>query len=159
MKKALIALVVVIIIAVVVVVVFVLGGSDDEAGGESAVYIQVQNADKLGALHIELVYESSMLEATDVKLGDLAENGQVDFDLGTPGRAVIGVIDAMGINGSGDVVEISFNEKKNGRSSLELENVMATDAETLYDLIVVTTDGSLDTDKDTSTAPMIALGL
>ncbi|MBT4511291.1 MAG: hypothetical protein HOC20_03655 [Chloroflexi bacterium] len=71
---------------------------------------------------------------------------------------IIGFIDAMGMSGSGDVVEISFTDNSDGKSSLSLENVGATDAETLYDLVVQTSAGSLDTDDDTSTAPVINIG-
>ncbi len=156
--KAILALIVVVIIAAVVVVFFILGGSDDEDGGEIAIAVQVKNADNLGAIHIELVYDAAILEASEVKLGDLGENGQVDYDLATPGRVVIGVIDAMGMNGSGDIVEVSFDEKKSGRSQLNLENVMATDAETLYDLVAITSSGSIDTEEGTSKAPVINLG-
>jgi len=151
----------IIIVAVIVAVVFVPGcggGSDDDGGGENIIPIQVNNADGLGALHIELVYDSSIIEVTDVTLGSLGENGQVDYELGTPGRVIIGFIDAMGMNGSGDVVEIEFTENSDGKSSLVLENVVATDAETLYDMVVQTSAGSLDTNNDASTTPVINIG-
>ncbi len=155
MLKAIVAILIVLIIAAAVYF-FVLDGSDDDGGGENTISIQVKNSKGLGALHIELTYDSSVLEATDVSLGDLGENGQVDYDL-KPGRVVIGFIDAMGMNGSGDVVVIGFNEKSEGNSSLTLENVVATKADTLYDLVTKTSDGSLDTKDDTSKAPVIDL--
>lgn len=157
MIKAIAALVVIIIIAVVIVVIFVLGGSDDDGGGENAVSVQIQNASDLGALHIELVYDASIFEVTEVSLAGIGENGQVDYEVTNQGRVVIGLIDAMGMNGSGEVVEISFNEKVEGSSTLVLENVTATDANTLYDLVVQTTDGSVNTKTDTSKAPVISL--
>lgn len=157
MTKAIFAI---IKVSVIVAIVFVLGcggGSDDDGGGENTVPIQVNNADGVGALHIELVYDSSIIEVADVTLGRLGENGQVDFEV-EPGRVVIGFIDAMGMSGSGDVVGVEFTENSDGESSLALENVVATDAETLYDLVVQTSAGSLDTDDDTSTAPVITIG-
>ncbi len=158
MIKAVLAIILVAIVVAVVVFVFVLGGSDDE-GGENVIPIQVNNATNLGALHIELVYDSSVLEATDVKLGDLGDNAQVNSDLRTPGRAVIGIIDAMGMNGSGVIVEVHFDEIISGETSMKLENVMATDAETLYDLVVNTVPGFLDTAGGDHQAPVINLGL
>jgi hypothetical protein len=158
MKKAILAIIIVAVIVAVVVFVFVLGGSDDEDGGENIIPIQVNNADGVGALHIELVYDSSIIEVTDVSLGSLGENGQVDYEVESPGRVTIGFIDAMGMSGTGDVVEISFTENSDGKSSLVLENVVATDAETLYGLVVQTSAGSLDTNNDTSTAPVINIG-
>ena len=152
----------IIIVAVMVVTVFVPacgGGSDDEDGGANVVPVQVKNADGVGALHIEVVYDSSIIEVADVTLGSLGENGQVDYEVESPGRVIIGFIDAMGMSGSGDVVEIEFTENSDGKSSLALENVVATDAETLYDLVVQTSAGSLDTDDDTSMAPVINIRL
>ena len=151
----------VIIVAVMAVAVFIPacgGGSDDEDGGENIIPIQLNNADGVGALHIEVVYDSSIIEVADVTLGSLGENGQLDYEVKSPGRVVIGFIDAMGMSGSGDVVEIEFTEKTDGKSSLVLENVVATDAETLYDLVVQTSGGSLDTSNDTSTTPVINIG-
>ena len=158
MKEAIFAI---IKVSVIVVIVFVLGcggGSDDDDGGANVVPVQVKNADGVGALHIEVIYDSSIVEVSDVKLGDLGENGQIDYEVESPGRVVIGFIDAMGMSGSGDVVEIEFTISAEGESSLTLENVVATDAETLYDLVVQTSAGSLDTDDDTSTAPVITIG-
>ena len=158
MKKAIFAIVKV---SVIVVIVFVLGcggGSDDEDGGENIIPVQVKNADVVGALHIELVYDSSIIEVTDVTLGSLGENGQVDYEVESPGRVIIGFIDAMGMSGSGEVVEIEFTKNSDGKSSLALENVVATDAETLYDMVVQTSAGSLDTNNDTSTMPVIIIG-
>ena len=67
MKEAIFAI---IKVSVIVVIVFVLGcggGSDDEDGGANVVPVQVNNADGVGALHIEVVYDSSIVEvpATD----------------------------------------------------------------------------------------------
>ena len=157
MRKAILGIIIIAAILVAVVLVFVLGGSDDEGGGENIIPVKVKNAERLGALHIELVYDSSILEVTGVTLGSLGENGQVDYEVES-GRVIIGFIDAMGMSGSGDVVKISFTENASGKSSLVLENVVATDAETLYDLVVQTSAGSLDTDNDTSTAPVINIG-
>ncbi len=152
----------IIIVTVLVAVVFVPGcggGSDDDGGGENIIPVQVKNADGVGALHIELVYDSSIIEVTDVTLGSLGKNGQVDYEVESPGRVTIGFIDAMGMSGSGDVVEIEFTENADGKSSLVLENVVATDAETLYDLVVNTTPGSLDTAEGDHQAPVINMGL
>jgi len=150
-----------IIVAVFLAGAFILGcggGSDDEDGGANVVPVQINNADGVGALHIEMVYDSSIVEVANVTLGNLGENGQLDYEVNSPGRLIIGFIDAMGMNGSGDVVEIEFTERAGGKSSLALENVVATDAETLYDLVVQTSAGSLDTNSDTSTKPVINIG-
>lgn len=153
MVKAIIALIIILIVAAVVVFFFVLGGSDDESG-DNTVAVEVTDAKGLGALHIEIKYNPAILEVSEVALGELGENGQIDYELKSD-RLVIGFIDAMGLSGSGDIVEISFNEKSEGMSSLALENVTATDADTLYDLVTETTDGSVDTKNNTVKAPII----
>ena len=158
MTEKISAIIIVTVIVATVLVPGCGGGSDGENGVESIIPIQLNNADGVGALHIELVYNSSIIEVADVTLGSLGENGQVDFEVESPGRAIIGLIDATGMNGSGDVVEIRFTENAGGKSSLVLENVVATDAETLYDLAVQTSAGSIDTNNDTTTTPVINIG-
>ena len=62
MKEAIFAI---IKVSVIVVIVFVLGcggGSDDDDGGANVVPVQVKNADGVGALHIEVIYDSSIVE-------------------------------------------------------------------------------------------------
>ncbi|MDY6912090.1 MAG: hypothetical protein SVM79_07045, partial [Chloroflexota bacterium] len=66
MRKAILGIIIVVAVLVAVVLVFVLGGSDDDGGGENAIPVKVKNAERLGALHIELVYDSSIIEVTKV---------------------------------------------------------------------------------------------
>lgn len=126
-------------------------------GGEGEVKIPVdlKNASNVGSLHIELVYDSAVLEATEVKVGNLARNAAIEFNLGDPGRVIVAIIDAMGINGDGPVVTVSFNVVGEGMSSLTLENVEAYDAETLYDIITAASPGNFVAKDNSFTAPVI----
>jgi len=150
-----------ILLVLMLVMALVLGGCSlipkstptPEGGG---VPINLQGASNVGSLHIELVYDSAMLEATGVKAGKLGRNAVIESNMETPGRAIIGIIDASGINGDGPVVTVSFKAKgKEGTSSLTLENVEAYDAETLYDIITKTFPGEVMAKDNSFTVPAI----
>jgi len=121
-----------------------------------AVPINLTDAVNVGSLHIELIYDSAVLEATGVKAGKLGRNAMIESNLETPGRVIIGIIDAAGINGDGPVVTVSFKAKgKEGTSPLTLENLEAHDAETLYDIITEASPGEFVAKDNSFTAPSI----
>ncbi len=136
------------------------GGGDDETSdtpspseGSIQIPVNFSGASNVGSLHMELVYDSSILKATDVKASSLVKNGVVKANTDTPGRAVIGIIDATGISGDGPVVKVSFEVVGSGMTYLNLENVEATDAETLHDIITQVYTGQYDTSDDSSAPP------
>jgi len=139
------------------------GGDDDEAtdGGATPaestkeIPINISDADNVGSLHIELVYDSSVLEVTDVKAGSKIKNGVVEFNTNTSGRLVIGIIDATGISGSGRAVSISFDVVGSGKTDLILENIEATNAETLHDIITEAHKGLYNASDGTTYPPEI----
>jgi len=149
------------LLVLMLVMALALGGCNlipipKSAAGVVGVPINFSGASNAGSLHIELVYDSTMLEATEVKAGKLGGNAVIESNLGTPGRAIIGIIDAVGINGDGSVVTVSFKTKgKEGTSSLTLENIEAYDAETLYDIITRTSPGEFVAKDSSFTAPVI----
>lgn len=120
----------------------VTGPQDGTTPGTTDVPINLKGASNVGSLHIELVYDSALLEATAVKPGTLARNVVIESNLATAGRAIIGIIDTAGINGDGSVVTVSFKVKgKDETSQLTLENVAAYDAQTLFDIALETSPG------------------
>jgi len=147
------------LLVLMLVVVLVLGGCNlipKSTTGEVGMPINLQGASNVGSLHIELVYDSAMLEATGVKAGKLGRNAVIESNLETLGRVIIGIIDASGINGDGSVVTVSFKAKgKEGTSSLTLENLEANDAETLYDIITKASPGEFTAKDNSFTAPAI----
>ena len=98
-------------------------------GGSVRVPVEVSAASNLGSMHLEVTYDPSILQATDVTAASLASGALVDFNLQQPGRAVIGLASANGISGAGDLVSITFDViGHDGESTtLNLENVQATD--------------------------------
>ncbi len=132
------------------------GGDDDETAGEVEVPIDFEGASNVGSIGIELTYDSTVLEVTDVKSGELAGNAMMEYNIDSPGLVIIGIVDSSGINGDGAVATVSFNQVGDGRTSpLNLENVETHDATTLVDIINETSDGSFATDGNTVTVPVV----
>lgn len=125
---------------------------------EVSIPINAENANNIGALHLELVYDPMVLEPTEVEKGMLAGNAMLESNIDTPGRIVIGMIDASGISGNGPLAVISFRlVGANGMTSaLTLEKLTAHDATTLMDIPTRATPGSF-TVKDYSFKPPVIL--
>ncbi len=137
------------------------GDGDREEGiviTEVKVPINLEDASNVGSLHIELVYGPSVLEVKKVEAGNLAQNAMIESNLGIPGRVIIGIIDATGINGDGSVVVVSFEIVGEGSSYLTLENPEAYAAETLSSIMTTVTVGSYQVDGNKVTPPVIAFG-
>lgn len=159
MKKSLI-LIVLIIIGGGAAAYFLLSGEEedepiDTGGVAIEVPLQIQGASNIGGLHVELVYDPDVLEATKVTPGQAAANGAIESNLGTPGRVVIGFIDAMGVDGNGTLATVSFSKAGPGETALSLENVEATDADTLYETYIQASDGSFSSEGNSVTAPIL----
>ena len=78
------------------------------AGSTVDVAIEVANAEKVGALQFEVVYDSSVLEAQSAKAGALASDSLIEVKTDKPGRLFIALVTTNGINGSGTVATASF---------------------------------------------------
>jgi hypothetical protein len=118
------------------------GGSG--VGDEIKVPVRLENANNVGSLHIELVYDTAILQADDIKAGELVKNSLFESSLETPGRVVVSIIDVAGINGDGTVIETSFTIVGEGTSELTLENIEAYDASTMYDIIIECSPGNVE---------------
>lgn len=120
--------------------------------------VELMGAKNLGSLQVELAYDPAVLEATEVKAGELAKNAMVEYNLAAPGLLVVGVIDAAGIGGNGSVVTVSFKVlDKAGTSPITLERIEANDATTLIDIPVRASAGSFVARDQLVTAPVISL--
>jgi len=124
---------------------------------EVSIPINAENANNIGALHLELVYDPAVLEPTEVEKGVLSGNAMLEFNIDMPGRVVIGMIDAAGMSGDGSLVVVSFRViGKEGTRTLDLEKVAAHDAASLMDVPTKATAGSF-TVKDYSFKPPVIL--
>jgi len=125
--------------------VTVRAGSVEAASGKEAIIpITVEGASGIGALHLELTYDATILEAKTVDKGPLlGDNALLDFNASEPGRLVAGLVTLDTVKGDGTVLTMRFTVRgKEGQSSpLQLENTKAWDGETHLDILVTTEDG------------------
>ena len=164
------ALALIIIIVIPVLALSGGGGDDEEAGDDGATWetsfgepsgdvivpINLQGARNVGSFTIELAYDATVLEVTEVKSGDVAKNAMLEYNISSAGRVVMGIVDPGGITGNGSVANMGFTViDTEGTSSLTLESVETHDATTLVDIINQTSSGSFDGNGDTITAPVI----
>ena len=98
-------------------------------GAEVSIPISVTAAPGVGALHVELTYDASVLEGLSVSSGKLASNALVDGNP-TPGRLIMGLVSSDRIEGDGEVIVAKFRVlgEKGATTALGLENVQAWEA-------------------------------
>ncbi len=88
--------------------------------------IEVRNADDIGAIAIELVYDSSVLRVDRVDPAELAEGADAGFNKDDRGRLVVVVQNAPSINGDGTLVTVIFDVMdERGETDLVIEDIQA----------------------------------
>jgi hypothetical protein len=88
----------------------------------------------IGNLDLTLVYDPRILQATEVRAGDLAAGALIDSNL-QPGRIRLGVVSRDGFRGDGIVAEISFVVTgSEGSTALQIYDLSANHAATLAPL-------------------------
>ncbi|MEA3337945.1 MAG: cohesin domain-containing protein [Chloroflexota bacterium] len=120
------------------------GSAESAPGSEVAIPITVEGASGIGALHLELIYDAAVLEATTVERGPLlGDNVLLDFNASEPGRLVVGLVSLDTIEGDGTVLMTHFTVKgKKGQSTpLRLENTKAWVGKTHLDILVTSEGG------------------
>jgi hypothetical protein len=126
------------------------------AGGNLTVPIQLNSAEKVGGVLLDLVYDPDVLEAVEVKAGELARNALIETDLTNPGHVQVGVIELEGMSGDGTLVDVVFKSKSGDQeSSLIFERVEVRHAETLYELVPETSAGAIAANTRSVTPPVI----
>ena len=113
-------------------------------GQRAEVPIEVMEASNVGSMHIELVYNPDVVQPVEKRDGALASGALVEARFDIPGRVVLGLISAQGINGNGEIAVVSFDVlgKDGATSALTLENVRANDATTLADIPTAVENGT-----------------
>jgi hypothetical protein len=109
-------------------------------------------ANNIGSLEFVLVYDTNVLELSNVEAGSLASSALVDTNFPSPGRLWAGIIDPDGITGDGPLAVFTFNRlgSASGPVPLTLEAVSAYDADTLVDVITDTTPGQVTSSASVS---------
>lgn len=146
-----------VISALVILLVPALWGCD-KGGGELKVPVDVKGASNVGSIGIELAYDSTVLEPLEVKTAELTGNSMMEYNVKIPGRVIIGIIDASGINGDGTLVTVSFNVVRNeGSSPLTLEKIEVHNANTLIDIPATVSAGHFVVEDNSITTPVLNL--
>lgn len=117
-----------------------------QPGDTVEVPIQLSSAAGLGALHLEVSYDSSVLTAEDVTKGDLTSgNALLDSNNKQPGRLIIGIVSLDGIKGDGIVAKAKFKVIGDaGKSSdLKFQNNQAWDRQTHAEVLVNSQPGKV----------------
>jgi hypothetical protein len=129
--------------------------------GEVEVVVPLKLADArgVGGIQVELGYDSALLTAVGVDVGDLSRNAMVDYNLDAPGRVAIAVIDQQGFRGSGSAVEVTFKALgRQGSCPLKLDGLRAYEVRTLYELVAEPSDGQFSAPDAAVTPPVIDFG-
>jgi hypothetical protein len=146
-----------VLVLLLALVLFICAGCGESSGGVK-VPVKIYGASSVGSLHMELVFDPAVLEAVGVKPGELAENAMIEHNLQTPGRVIIGIVDASGITGDGTLMEISLDViDSHGTSELVLEKVEVHDADSLKDIIAGTANGYFSAEDKDVAVPLITL--
>ena len=128
-------------------------GTDE---GTVGVSIEIKNADDIGAVGFNLIYDPSVLSVGDVLRDELATGADSGYNADTPGNLLVVVQNARPINGDGVLVKVFFNLlDESGSSSITLENVVAKNRTTLENVNAGTVPGSFNALDMSVVAPVI----
>lgn len=113
-------------------------------GNTVIIPIEIRGADNIGSMDLVLAYDSSVLRLTGVEAGELGKNAFIESGTDTPGKLVIALADASGINGDGSIVLVSFLMQGEAGSSspLTFEEVSVHNLD-LVEVLPEVRDGSL----------------
>ena len=145
----------VVLLIVIIVVVLLVPGKPGVK--EIQIPVNITGASNIGSLHLELVYDAAILDVTTVESGTLMGNALYEYNIDTPGRIVVGLINSTGIHGDGSllVFDLQVLEKASTTVPLVLENVAAYDASTLNRLTLSTMNGSFMLKDNSFTPPTL----
>jgi hypothetical protein len=131
------------------------------ATGTFAIPLNLQGASGVGSLHIEMVFDTNVLELVDVQQGSLPGDALMQYGV-KPGRVTIGIVSPSGVTGNLPVVVVTLRSTQSapasGQSALQLENVVGHNSETFAELGGSLMPGSVDWGSMTVVAPAIVFG-
>jgi len=114
------------------------------SGSSIDIPILVKDAQNLGSVDISVTYDPSVLNVISVEKGS-ANKGMISSKTDVPGVVSIGIVDAAGIMGSGDiaVMRCKIAGAANTVSPLTITSVKAYDAKTFNDIKTIKSSGTL----------------
>ncbi|MBI4613812.1 MAG: zinc ribbon domain-containing protein [Planctomycetes bacterium] len=117
-----------------------------QAGGTLELPVEVVGNPGLGAIHVEITYDTSALKAEEVVAGPILKSALFDFDVKKPGRVRTGFCTSGGVKGDGAIFLVRFTvlEQAAGKSPVGLEKCRAwDDSDQELELLVKTVAGEL----------------
>ena len=127
-------------------------------GGGLGVPIKIENADHVGAISFNLLYDSSVLKVTAVNVGDLAKGSSAQWAIVGTGQLKV-VVQNANINGDGTLVTVKCKAlNTTGSSTLVIQVLGATSGNTGEDVGTQVTEGRYSAADDSVEAPVIIFG-
>jgi Cohesin domain len=127
-------------------------------GGGLSVPIKIENADHVGAISLNLLYDSTVLEVTAVNLGAPARGGDGAWQITGLGTLKVVVKDAN-INGAGTLATVKCKAlNTTGSSTLVIQVLGAIGADSGEDVETQVIEGSYSAADDSVEAPVISFG-
>jgi len=120
------------------------GSGEASSGDAVTIPITVTGASGIGAMHVELTFDNSVLQVSSVEKGSLIpDNSLMEVNTDETGRIVVGIVTLDGIDGDGTLLTARFTSKGQAgqSSSLNLENVKAWEGDTDLAVLVNTENG------------------
>ena len=128
------------------------------AGGGLGVPVKIENADHVGAIAFNLLYDATVLKATAVNVGDLAGGSSAQWAIERPGQLKV-VVQNANMNGDGTLVAVKCRVlDPTGSSTLVIQVLGATSADTGADVGTQVTAGTCTASDDSVEAPVITFG-
>ena len=127
-------------------------------GGGLGVPIKIEKADHIGAIALNLLYDSTVLEVTAVNVGDLAKGSSAQWAIVGTGQLKV-VVQNANINGDGTLVTVKCKAlNTTGSSTLVIQVLGAISGNTGEDVGTQVTDGSYSAADESVEAPVIIFG-
>ena len=127
-------------------------------GGGLTVPVKIENADHVGAIAFNLVYDSSVLKVTTVNVEDLARGSSAQWAIVGTGQLKV-VVQNANINGDGTLVTVKCKAlNTTGSSTLVIQVLGAISGNTGEDVETQVTEGSYSAADDSVEAPVIIFG-
>jgi hypothetical protein len=136
------------------------GTSAPVVGGVAQVPLTVQGGAAVGSLHVELVYDATLLEVVSVQWGQLPVDALFEY-AARPGNVTLGMVapSGLGTNLTVAVVTLEAVQSSSGEQTpLYLENVTAHNSDSLVEMVASVVAGSIDLTNGTVMAPAMVFG-
>ncbi len=127
--------------------------------GSLSLPIKIENADHVGAIAFNLVYDPAVLEVTAVNVGVLARGSTAQWAIERPGQLKVIVQNAKNINGDGLLVAVKCRVLNSaGSSTLVIQVLEARSANTGELVETKVTEGTFTASDESFEAPVISFG-